>query len=91
MVDSIAVGADDECSETGEVEGESLRADQSYVRWADNGYWNCWESTTAYQDSDYQAGVRASGDAQAAKRRFVKYWKPVVELTGVRSFTVDQV
>ncbi|MCD5311799.1 hypothetical protein [Kineosporia babensis] len=74
-----------------DAQSESLRADQSYVRWADNGYWNCWESATAYQDSDYQAGADASVQAQAAKKRFVKYWKPVVELTGVRTFTVDQV
>lgn len=60
----------------------SLRADKSYLRWADRfGAAGC--RGRANGDPDYDAGQAASREATSAKAEFVEIWNPIAQEEGL--------
>ena len=69
----------------------SIRADQGFIGWMRDiqNSGNCPVNTTA--DASYLAGLRASRQANSAKRSFLGLWNPLASQFGQPRYTASQI
>ena len=70
---------------------QSIRADQSFVRWMRDiqSSGTCPVNTTT--DASYQAGLQASRQANSVKRSFLGRWNPLAGRFGQPRYTASQI